>query len=242
MEIYPAVDLYEGKVVRLERGDYQKITVYGEDPAGVARKWVENGARWLHVVDLEGARDGKIKNWKAIEKILKMGNVSIQFGGGVRTEKEVARLFELGVKRAVLGTKALDFTFLRKVSDLHGDRLAISFDLRGDEIQIEGWLKGAGRSVFDFLPELGEIKLSCIIVTDIQKDGVLEGVNLGIVRGLLQKSPYPVIASGGVSSLDDLWALKKIPESDRLNGVIIGKALYENRFDLREAVQIGRET
>lgn len=244
MEIYPAVDLYEGNVVRLERGRYESRKIYSRDPAQVARKWVEAGSRWLHVVDLEGARSGEIKNWQALEKILQITAVSVQFGGGVRRSEDIEKLLRLGVKRVILGTKVLDRAFLAETVHAAPERVALSIDLWGEEARVEGWLKGSGKSIFELFEELRGLPISCLIVTDIEKDGTLTGINLPKMRRVLEKSPFPILCSGGIASLEDLQSLlllKKDPLGERLEGVIVGKALYEGRLDLREALRIVRE-
>ena len=235
MEIFPAIDLYEGKVVRLERGDYKKCKVYSENPHEIAEQWIRAGARWLHIVDLEGAREGEIKNWKALEKILGRKNARVQFGGGVRRMADVERLLKAGVQRVILGSKILDAGFLSKVTKSYGDRLALSLDLRGEEVQIEGWLRGAGKNIWGALEELRIYRVQCLIVTDIERDGTLKGMNLEKTNRLLEKSPFPVILSGGVASIEDIHALTSL-KANRLEGVIVGKALYEGTLDLKQAI------
>lgn len=237
MEIYPAIDLYEGKVVRLEKGDYQKCTVYGEDPGVIAKNWIEAGARWLHVVDLEGAKTGEIRNGSSLEKILLQKGASIQFGGGVRRLEDIQRLLDAGVQRVILGTKALDPDFAEKAFQTFGTRLAVSLDVRGTEVQVEGWLRGSGKTVFDVFQELSRFSFHCAVVTDIAQDGTLGGVNLQKARQWLEAAPFPLILSGGVASMEDIRALSLLP-SQRLDGVIVGKALYEKRVDLREALAV----
>ena len=245
MEIYPAVDLYEGEVVRLERGDYAKRKVYSSDPAAVAQRWAREGARWLHVVDLEGARSGEIRNWKALERILLEKRVSVQFGGGVRRREDIDRLLRLGIKRIILGTKALEPSFLEEISKAYGQQMALSLDLREEEVQVEGWMQSSGQSVFDLFQEFEsrKIRIACVIVTDIERDGTLKGLNISKWTRLLEKSPFPLICSGGVSSLEDLKSLMAIRNrmrANRLNGVIIGKALYEETVDFGEALRLAK--
>lgn len=240
MEIFPAVDLYEGKVVRLEQGDYQKCKVYSVDPAEIARQWAKAGARWLHVVDLEGAKGGEIKNWHALRQILSSVKISIEFGGGVRRREDVEQLLKMGVKRVILGTKGLDPSFLSEITQAHGSQIALSLDLRGEEIQVEGWLKGSGKSVFDLLADLPRYSLDCIIVTDVERDGMLAGINFEKIKHILEKSTLPIILSGGITSLDDIRSLNSI-RSNRLRGVVIGKALYEGRVDLAQALQLTQQ-
>lgn len=243
MEIYPAVDLLEGNVVRLERGRYENPSVYSEDPAAIAQTWVEEGARWLHVVDLDGARFGEIKNLGSVEKIISSVNVLIQFGGGVREISDIERLIQLGVKRVVLGTKALDQDFLKSAVQTYGKRIALGIDVKGEEVQVEGWLKGTKKSVFELFHEIANHQIGCAIITDIEKDGTLSGLNITKLQSLLEQAPCPVILSGGVRSLEDVRALVTMEEQvgcEVLNGAIIGKALYEGRINLGEALRLAR--
>ncbi len=240
MEIYPAVDLYEGNVVRLEQGDYAHCKVYSTDPVEIAKKWVGAGTRWLHIVDLEGAKTGKIQNWESLKKVQASLKVSIQFGGGVRTFEDVQRLIELGIKRVILGSKALDPDFLKKVTETFKNSIALSLDLKGDAVQIEGWLKSSGKSVYELFENLSEFPINAFIVTDIERDGTLKGLNLDKIENLLKKSPKPIILSGGVSTLEDVRSVHKLQNS-RLDGMIIGKALYEGKIELKEAFKILRE-
>ena len=237
MEIYPALDLYEGKVVRLERGNYEKRKIYSSDPKAVARRWFEEGARWLHVVDLEGARSGGVKNWEALKQILSEKGVSVQFGGGVRRVEDVEQLLQLGVKRVILGTKVLEPGFLKQISKAYGPQIALSLDLKGEEVHVEGWLRSGGKSVFDLLEELKEVSVACVIITDIERDGTLTGINLPKFQRLLGKSSLPVILSGGITSLEDIRSLVSL-KTKRLDGMIIGKALYEGTLDLKEALSL----
>ena len=168
MEIYPAVDLYQGEVVRLEQGDYARLKVYSKNPAEMAKRWVEAGARWLHVVDLEGAKSGAIQNWQALEKILTATTACVQFGGGVRTQTDIERLLRLGIKRVILGSKALDFSFLQEVTEAYPNEILLSLDLREERVQIEGWLRSTEATVFELLDELGRYRIHSLIVTDIE--------------------------------------------------------------------------
>lgn len=236
MEIYPAVDLYQGKVVRLEQGDYARCKVYSENPVEIAKKWIDAGTRWLHIVDLEGAKSGKIQNWDSLERIQKTFNVSIQFGGGVRTFEDVERLVKLGVRRVILGSKALDPEFLKKATEAFRDKIALSLDLKGDAVQIEGWLKPSGKSIHELFETLKDFQINVFVVTDIERDGALKGMNFEKIRNLLQKTPRPIILSGGISSLEDVRAIRQLP-AERLDGMIIGKALYEGKIDLKEALK-----
>ncbi len=239
MEIFPAIDLYEGKVVRLERGDYKKCTVYSENPRETAEQWLKAGARWLHVVDLDGARDGEIKNWAGLEKILNLKKAKVQFGGGVRRLADVEKLLAAGVQRVILGSKVLEPDFLSQVTQSHGDQIALSLDLRGEEVQVEGWLRGTGKNIWEILKELKRYPIQCLIVTDIERDGTLKGMNLEKIKRLLAESPFPVVLSGGVASIEDIRALNSL-KAGSLEGVIAGKALYEGNLDLKKALQEAR--
>ena len=238
VEIYPAIDLYQGQVVRLKRGDYDRCKVYSRAPKEIALRWMGEGARWLHVVDLDGARTGIIKEWTALEKILSLKSGQVQFGGGVRRKEDIKRLLGMGVSRVILGTKGLDGNFLEEVTKSHGRKIALSLDVRGKEVRVEGWLKKGAESIYDLLARLKGYPLGCLIVTDIERDGTLQGINLDKVQRILKASPLPVILSGGVGSMEDICSLAGLKES-RLEGVIIGKALYEERIDLGEALRQG---
>ena len=239
MEIYPAVDLYQGEVVRLERGDYERRKVYSKNPSEIAQKWADAGARWLHVVDLEGAKTGSVKNWPAIEKILKATQIKVQFGGGVRTRAEVARLLQLGAERVILGSKALDAVFLREVTEAFPAKIMLSLDLRGEKVQIEGWLKSTDSTVFELLNELKKYRIHSLVVTDIERDGMLQGMNLEKIKKIAVKIDRPFILSGGVSSLEDIRTISKL-RLKNLEGVITGKALYEGKLNLKEALRVAR--
>ena len=239
MEIYPAIDIYRGKVVRLLKGDYGQCKVYSEDPAEVAQRWFNSGARWVHVVDLEGAKSGRLETLPVIQNVINRIKISVQFGGGVRSIEDAKKLLKLGVKRVIFGTKALDLNFIREASMVLTNKMAISLDVRDDQVQVEGWLKSGEKSVHELMKEITDYQLSCIIVTDIEKDGTLTGVNIEKVKRLLKDSSHPIVVSGGVRNIDDIRKLSKLARefpSGKLDGVIIGKALYENQIDLREAM------
>lgn len=240
MEVYPAIDLFKGKVVRLERGDYDRCRIYSKDPLETAKNWVRDGARWLHVVDLEGARSGVIQEWRVLGEILSAVRANVQFGGGVRSARDVGQLIEQGVQRIVLGTKALELSFVEKIAREYPKRIALSLDVRGDEVCIEGWTKSGSVSIFDLFKKVSPYPVECLIVTDIERDGTLEGINTKKLERIIAASPFPVIVSGGVSRVEDLQLLQ--PLGKNLYGVIIGKALYERRFTLPDAVRLCRNT
>ena len=236
MEIYPAIDLFQGQVVRLKRGDYDHCKVYSGNPKEIAQRWICAGSRWLHVVDLDGARTGTIKEWPALEEILRLNGGRVQFGGGVRRKKDIERLLGMGIDRVILGTKALDESFLKKTVERYGEKIALSLDVRGDEVRVEGWLKKGAESIYGLFARLQEYSLGCLIVTDIERDGTLQGVNLDKVKRLLGAAPHPRILSGGVGLMEDIKSLTSLKDR-KLEGVIIGKALYEERINLVEALR-----
>ena len=236
MNLYPAIDLYEGKVVRLEKGDFAKQTVYSDDPASFAKKWEAEGAQWIHVVDLEGAKTGISKNFSVLRKIRATVKCKIEFGGGLRTIELADEVLRLGIDRVVVGTRALDESFLKKALERFKGRLAIGLDAKDGFLQTEGWLeKGVGLE--DALKKLNEYPVSTVIYTNIQRDGMLAGPDFSGLEKVLKISKANVVLSGGISSLDDLKRCHKIPQKN-FDGVIIGKALYENKVILRDALNL----
>ncbi|RJO64462.1 MAG: 1-(5-phosphoribosyl)-5-[(5-phosphoribosylamino)methylideneamino]imidazole-4-carboxamide isomerase [Candidatus Omnitrophota bacterium] len=238
MLIIPAIDLQNGKVVRLYRGR-GRAKVYSLHPAEVAREWVRQGARLLHVVDLDGAMSGRIKNIRALRSIVRTVSVPVQFGGGVRDMRTIVRLLRLGVRRVILGTKAVeDSVFLEKALKKFAGKLAVGVDAEAGKIRIKGWKSSAGsRTLRAFVRSLRESGLTRLIYTDIAKDGALEGPNIKGIAAVLKGSRMKVIASGGFSSLDDIKKVKSLTR-EGLEGIIVGKALYEKRFTLKAAVQV----
>jgi phosphoribosylformimino-5-aminoimidazole carboxamide ribotide isomerase len=238
MNIYPAIDLYEGKVVRLERGDFQKETVYSLNPEDIACEWENQGAQWIHVVDLEGAKTGVLKNRTAVSKIRKSVRCKIQFGGGLRTLETIREILQEGIERVVLGTKSLDKIFLKKALEKYGNPVAVGIDVRDKVVQMEGWARTSGLSLQTAIQFLNEFSLGTMIYTDIQRDGTLEGPNFAGLKEVLQGTPARVILSGGVGRLEDIQEAAGIAQ-ENFEGVIVGKALYEKRFTLAEAIGIG---
>ncbi len=239
MVIYPAIDLYEGKVVRLEKGCFEKLTVYSKEPAAVARQWCEAGAEWLHLVDLEGAKTGTLKNFPKVLEIRKAVSCSIQFGGGLRTIEEIENVLESGINRVVLGTKALDPEFCRQALGRFGKQIAVALDMREGRIQTQGWLEASDVSIEEALNSLNNFPIQTMIYTDIQKDGMLTGPNFNQLEKILQATRARVILSGGIGSLEDLQQCQKI-SNNNFDGVIIGKALYEKKFSLPDALLLSR--
>lgn len=237
MKIYPAIDLYEGKVVRLTRGDFKQETIYSQHPEEMAKEWETQGAKWIHVVDLEGAKTGILKNRESLLRIRKAVKCSIQFGGGLRSYEIVREILEAGIDRVVIGTKALDATFLDKLLSSYKDRIAIGLDIRDGKVQTEGWLKESAQSLSAAVDFLNRYPIGMMIYTDISKDGMLQGPNFVGLSQVLNQAKSRIILSGGVGTLDDIRQAVSL-NHPRLEGVIVGKALYEKKFALKDAVAL----
>lgn len=234
MILLPAIDLYEKKVVRLTRGDYAQMTVYNDDPVAQAKLFQEAGAQWLHTVDLEGAKDGSTPNYSVIEVICKDTSLKVEIGGGIRSLDTIQKYLDAGVERVILGTKAVtDPAFLEESLDKFGSHIAVGVDIKDGKIAIKGWLETAQDSVEDFFTKLCKLGVSTVICTDVSKDGMLAGTNVDLYRQLSQKFSLDLIASGGVSSQEDLTRLKALG----LYGAILGKALYTGALDLKTALK-----
>lgn len=237
MRIYPAIDLYHGKVVRLTRGQFDQETVYSADPISIARQWKRQGATWLHMVDLEGAKTGELRNLDEALAIRKAVRCHLQFGGGLRTLRDIEHVLGEGIDRVVLGTKALDENFLQGILARFGKRIAVGLDVRDGVIQTQGWLNASGKTLRQMLRLMKDFPVDTLIYTDIQKDGMLGGPNLDSLTEILESTSSRVILSGGVGSLSDLEQCCHITQNN-FDGVIIGKALYDKKFSLREALQL----
>ena len=234
MILLPAIDLYEKKVVRLTRGDYAQMTVYNDDPVAQAKLFQDAGAQWLHTVDLEGAKDGSTPNYSVIEAICKDTSLKVEIGGGIRSLDTIRKYLDAGVERVILGTKAVtDPAFLEESLDKFGSHIAVGVDIKDGKIAIKGWLETAQDSVEDFFTKLCKLGVSTVICTDVSKDGMLAGTNVDLYRQLSQKFSLDLIASGGVSSQEDLTRLKALG----LYGAILGKALYTGALDLKTALK-----
>jgi len=235
MLIIPAIDLIDGKVVRLVQGRRDK-KIYSKDPVKTAKHWERQGAKLIHVVDLDGATTGVPKNLSFVKEIIKNTNVPLQFGGGVRKIETIASLLDCGVWRVVLGTKAAeDVAFLKKAFKTFKKKIIVSIDALGGRLQVRGWRVSCKNiNVLDFANALKEIGFQQIIFTDTSKDGTLKGPNIREIKKLFKETKLKVIASGGISSLGDLYKLKLL-EKQGLAGVIVGKALYEGEFNLTQA-------
>ena len=230
MQIFPAIDLRGGQVVRLCQGDYDRETVYGTDPCAQAREFISAGARYLHVVDLDGARDGTLANFDSIAAIAKQGGLTIEVGGGIRTEERVRRYLDLGVGRCILGTIAVkDFDFTARMAQTYGDQIAVGVDARDGYVAVNGWKELSREKGVDFCRRLRDAGVRTVIYTDISRDGAGRGTNLELYRELVQIEGLDITASGGVGSLEELRQLKAM----NVRAAILGKALYDGRLDLR---------
>lgn len=237
MYIYPAIDLYGGKAVRLFQGDYAKMTVYRDDPCDAAREFVTAGASHIHLVDLEGAKTGRPENLAVIEKIVKSTGLFAEVGGGIRSMDTVASFFSIGVGRVILGTAAVkNPDFLKAALQKYGEKIAVGVDLKDGLVAIKGWTETANLTAFDFFRQMESLGVKTIICTDISRDGAMQGTNRALYRELSEKFRIDLIASGGVSSLGDVKALAAMG----LHGAIIGKAYYIGAIDLRQAVEAAK--
>jgi len=233
MLILPAIDLRDGRCVRLRQGDYSRETVFDEDPVAVARRFESAGAKWLHVVDLDGARDGEPKNLDTIRAIVAAVKMSVEVGGGIRTTDAAADVLAMGVRRVVVGTRAVrDPAWLREMAGKFPGRVALGLDARGGRVAVEGWQEESTRTATEVAASVRNLALAAIIYTDIARDGMMAGPNVEATAELVKASPFPVIASGGVTTVDDVVRLK----AAGCAGAIIGRALYEGKIMLEAAL------
>lgn len=238
MKIFPAIDLRDGKVVRLLKGNYDEMTVYGDDPLAAAKKFANAGAEFLHVVDLDGAKDGDTPNFQVVRSLAKESGLKVEIGGGIRDEETIRKYIDAGVYRVILGTIAVkDPAFTKSMIRKYGEKVAVGVDISGRNVAIHGWTCVSEISVDEIFAKLCADGVSCIICTDISKDGAMEGTNRQLYRELSEKYPAAIVASGGVSSMDDVLALAEMG----IYGAIIGKALYTGDIDLREAIERSKE-
>ena len=237
MLILPAIDLYGGKAVRLYKGDYNQMTVYDDNPVAVACKFREAGAEFIHTVDLEGARDGTTPNLGIIEKIVSQTGLNVEIGGGIRSEETVKKYLSVGVRRVILGTAAVnDEALLCRVLERFGDKIAVGADIKDGYIAIKGWLEKSHITADDFFFKMDNLGVATVICTDISKDGAMQGANRELYRELSKKYRTDIVASGGVSSLDDISALRDMG----LYGAILGKAYYIGAVDLKQAIEVAK--
>jgi phosphoribosylformimino-5-aminoimidazole carboxamide ribotide isomerase len=235
MLIIPAIDLKDGRCVRLRQGDLQAETVYSEDPPAMALQWEKMGAKLLHLVDLNGAVEGQPKNGAGIEAIAKSVSIPVQVGGGIRDLDTVRRYLDGGVSRVVLGTAVLnDRSLLDKACSRYPKRILAGIDARNGKVAVRGWTSQSDTLAADLLKSLGDYALGAVIYTDISRDGMLGGPNIAALRDVVERSLVPVIASGGVTSLEDIRAIRSL--GPRVEGAIVGKALYDGKLDLAAAL------
>jgi phosphoribosylformimino-5-aminoimidazole carboxamide ribotide isomerase len=236
MVIFPAIDLKDGQCVRLMQGDPDRVTVYGNDPARMARRWQEEGAEWLHVVDLDGAFSKSPKNRRSIQSIVEAVTIPVQVGGGIRSLETINEYMELGLRRVILGTAALrQPDLLREAAERYPGRVALGIDARGGKVAVEGWKETTQQDAVSLVRQFDHLPLASIIYTDIHRDGMQTGVNVEATRQMLLETRFPVIASGGVATISDIQALFPLIEVG-LEGVITGRALYNGTLRLKDAL------
>ena len=238
MILYPAIDIRDGKAVRLIQGDYDQETAYDDDPVVAARRWVDGGARWLHVVDLDGARAGEPVNLEHVRRIVAAVSVPVQLGGGLRDSKKVEEAISSGAERIVLGTAAVrDPEMAEAIAAAHGERVVVSVDSRSGKVAAEGWTESSDLGTTEVIAALSDRGVRRFVYTPVEVDGLMEGPDLDSLREAAKATDAELIYSGGIGSLDDLRALAELG-LDNLGGVIVGRALYEQRFTVAEAQAI----
>lgn len=235
MNIFPAIDLVGGKAVRLYRGDYAQMTVYDDDPLNTARQFETAGAKYVHMVDLEGARDGGTPNFDVVRRVVQNTGLFVEIGGGIRDRDVIEQYLAAGVKRVILGTAAIaDEAFTRQALEDYGDAIALGADVRDGEVAIRGWLELSGMTLDAFCEKYQRLGANTLICTDISRDGAMQGANRALYADLQRKYRMNIVASGGVSTLEDVRALAALG----LHGAIIGKAYYTGAIDLKQAIEV----
>ena len=237
MIIFPAIDLYDKKAVRLYKGDYQNMTVYSNNPIEIAKDFEQKGATHIHMVDLEGAKDGTTPNISIVSQVAKETSLFVEIGGGIRNIEIAQKYIDAGVSRIILGTAAVeDENFLKECIEKFGDKTAVGADVKDGYIAIKGWLEKSKLTLDEFLSKMQSFGVKNVICTDISKDGAMKGTNLELYRELSQKYSLNITASGGVSTIDDIKSLRKMD----IYGAIIGKAYYIGAIDLKEAIEVAK--
>ena len=240
MILIPAIDIRAGKVVRLISGDFNRSQVYGDDPVQFAQEFERQGAKWLHVVDLDGALEGRACNLDQLKRIRNHTKAHIEFGGGLRTLEGIEEVLSLGVARVILGTKALDSDFVVSVLSKYGEKIAVSLDAKEGKVQVQGWTQESPMSPSEVLEKLQKLGLRFLIYTNIARDGTMQGPDISGLEGILESAGnIQVILSGGISSLKDLARISSIPHNS-FYGVIVGRALYERKFSVADALEVVR--
>ncbi len=236
MLIIPALDLKDGECVRLMQGNLHQATVYSDDPAATARKWQDQGAQLLHIVDLNGAFEGEPKNLSHVEAIVNAVSIPVQVGGGIRSMDTVRMYLGVGAKRVVMGTTALsNRQLVEEILEVFPERVVVAIDAKNGLVATDGWKTVTGISARDAISSLAGLELAAVMYTDIAKDGMMAGPNLPSLKVMVEASPVPIIASGGISTLEDIKAIKAL--GSKVEGVILGKSLYEGKIDLRQAIE-----
>lgn len=237
MYIYPAIDLYEAKAVRLYKGDYAQMTVYSEDPVSVARDFVNCGARHIHLVDLEGAKSGTTPNFETVCAIKKATGLFCEIGGGIRSTETIEKYLSAGIDRAILGTAAVtEPGFVEDAVRRYGDKIAVGIDIKDGFVAIKGWTEKSQENAMDFTAKMQALGVKTMICTDISKDGAMQGANHDLYRELSEKFQMQIIASGGVSSMEDVRRLAAMD----IHGAIVGKAYYTGAIDLKNAIEVAK--
>lgn len=237
MLIYPAIDLYGGKAVRLYKGDYAQMTVYSDHPTQVAKDFLRCGASRIHLVDLEGAKSGTTPNFETVTAIKKETGLFCEIGGGIRTMDTISRYLDAGIDRVILGTAAVtEHGFVEKAVAKYGDKIAVGIDIKDGYVAIKGWTEKSEENAFDFCEKMQKIGVKTLICTDISKDGAMQGTNHELYKELSERFDMNIIASGGVSSLEDMERLAKL----EIHGAIVGKAYYTGAIDLKAAIEVAK--
>ena len=237
MHIFPAIDLYDGKAVRLLKGDYQKMTVYSENPLEISKDFENSGAEFLHIVDLEGAKTGETPNINTIERIVKNTSLFTEVGGGIRRLETVKKYADIGVKRVILGTAAVnDEEFLLSAVKKYGEKIAVGIDIKDGFVAIKGWTDLSKYTPFEFCEKMQNIGVKNVICTDVSKDGAMQGTNLDLYKEMSERFDLNITASGGVSGIDDIKRLKGLG----IYGAIIGKAYYTKAISLARAIEVAK--
>lgn len=240
MIIFPAIDMREGKCVRLLKGDFKQETVFSDHPEEMAKKWQDQGAEFLHLVDLDGALKGKPQNLEAVKKILQTVNIPVELGGGIRTMETIDEVLALGVRRVILGSVAVrNPELVKEACAKYGDRVVVGIDAKDGIVAVDGWGVSGDVEAVTLAKEMKKAGVKTIIYTDISRDGTLAGVNVEATAKLARESGVNVVASGGVKSIDDIKALKPY-EKDGIEGVIVGKSIYMGTLDVKEAIAVAK--
>ena len=239
MKILPAIDLKDGKCVRLSMGDYSQVRNYDFNPLELAMNWADNGVKNLHIVDLDGAKDGKLSNFETIQKIRKqIPNLYIQMGGGIRSLGDVQKYLDIGIDKVIIGTKAMsDRTFLDELDSVTKNKVIIDMAVKDGKMAIQGWNQSSALDIDSFINYIETQKICEVVLTDVSKDGMLGGVNFDLINEVLSKTEIPIIASGGVTTIDDIEKLILLTKKG-LSGVIIGKAIYESRIKINDLIML----